>query len=106
MLYGTVPFKATNMGELQKQIITLDCSWGTPGEISKESLAFLKKVLEVDPKKRLSPAEILTDPWMYLSDKQIKAVEVFSTYEKEKIVNEFEYYNTKKEGVDPADDPF
>jgi len=33
-------------------------------------------------------------------------VEVFSTYEKEKIVSEFEYYNTKKEGVEPGDDPF
>lgn len=94
------------MGELQKQIIHLECSWGTPGEITKESLSFLKKVLEVDPKKRLTPAEILSDPWMQLSDKQIKAVEVFSSYEKEKIVAEFEYYNTKKEGVDLKDDPF
>jgi len=56
MLYGTVPFKATNMGELQKQIINIDCSWGTPGEISKESLCFLKKILEVDPKKRYTPS--------------------------------------------------
>jgi hypothetical protein len=66
----------------------------------------LKKVLEVNPKKRLTPSEILTDPWMQLSEKQIKAVEVFSQYEKDKIVSEFEYYNQKKEGVDPADDPF
>ena len=66
----------------------------------------MKKVLEVNPKKRLTPSEILTDPWMQLSEKQIKAVEVFSQYEKDKIVSEFEYYNQKKEGVDPADDPF
>jgi serine/threonine protein kinase len=34
MLLGTVPFKAQNMHELQKQILHLDCSWGTPGECS------------------------------------------------------------------------
>jgi len=42
MLYGTVPFKATNMTELQKQIINLECSWGSAGEITKEALFFLK----------------------------------------------------------------
>jgi hypothetical protein len=32
-------------------------------------------------------------------------VEVFSLYEKEKIISEFEYYNQKQEG-DMGDDPF
>lgn len=55
MLFGTVPFKATNMSELQQQIINLQCSWGTPNEISASALTFLKRVLEVDPVKRLTP---------------------------------------------------
>lgn len=55
MLFGTVPFKATNMIELQQQIIKLQCSWGTPGEISTGALTMLKKILEVDPNKRLTP---------------------------------------------------
>lgn len=78
MLFGTVPFKATNMVELQSQIISLQCSWGSPGEISKEALAFLKQVLEVDPKVRLTPTAILAHPWMRLSEKQLSDIAVFS----------------------------
>lgn len=67
----------------------------------------LKKILEADPKKRLTPQQIFADPWMQQTDEQLKAVHVFSDYEKVKIVQEFEYYNQKKEGeVDKEDDPF
>ena len=55
MLFGTVPFKATNMGELQQQIINVQCSWGSPGDISEGALSMLKKILEADPLKRLTP---------------------------------------------------
>lgn len=68
MLFGTVPFKATNMLELQQQIIKLQCSWGSPGEITPAALSFLKKILEVDPLKRLNPQQILNEPWMQLSE--------------------------------------
>lgn len=104
MLFGTVPFKATNMAELQAQIINLQCSWGTPGEISAPSLAFLKRVLEVDPAKRLTPVQILNDPWMYLSEQQMSEISVFTDNEKQKVVSEFMYYTTKAE--DKNDDPF
>jgi|TARA_B110000305_G_scaffold237549_1_gene301109 hypothetical protein len=44
---------------------------------------------------------------MQQTDKELEGVHVFSDYEKVKIVQEFEYYNTKKEGeVDKQDDPF
>lgn len=67
----------------------------------------LKKILEADPKKRLTPQQIFADPWMQQTDKELEGVHVFSDYEKVKIVQEFEYYNTKKEGeVDKQDDPF
>ena len=55
MLYGTVPFKATNMIELQQQIINVQCTWGAPNDISPGALSILKKVLEADPLKRLTP---------------------------------------------------
>mmetsp|Transcript_14808 Transcript_14808/g.10376 ORF Transcript_14808/g.10376 Transcript_14808/m.10376 type:complete len:88 (-) Transcript_14808:970-1233(-) len=48
MLYGAVPFKASNMAELQKQIVK-----GKPQfkeDISKEALDLLKQILEKDPK--------------------------------------------------------
>ena len=42
---------------------------------------------------------------MQMTESQIKSVEVFSLYEKEKIISEFEYYNHKVEG-DVGEDPF
>jgi len=65
----------------------------------------LKKILDPDPIKRLTPDQILADPWMQLTEAQKAQVEVFSQYEKEKIESEFEYYNQKKEG-DLGEDPF
>lgn len=62
-------------------------------------------MLEVDPGVRLTPQQILDHPWMQLSDSDLKDINVFSDYEKQKIVGEFEYYNKKKEG-DLGHDPF
>lgn len=62
MLYGTVPFKASNMSELQKQIIKVQTTF--KDEISSEAISLLKSILERDPSKRLSIPEILRHPWM------------------------------------------
>ena len=44
---------------------------------------------------------------MKLSDEQLRKVEIFSTNEKQKVVDEFEYYNVKKEdGRLNQEDPF
>jgi len=64
----------------------------------------LKKILEVDPAKRMTPYQIMDDPWMQMTDAQASQVEVFSDYEKQKIVSEFEYYNLTQENAN--DDPF
>ncbi len=71
MLYGTVPFKASNMTELQRQI----CKGQTTfkDEISPESIELLKGILEKDPKKRLSISEILRHPWMQNIPKNSKS---------------------------------
>ena len=42
---------------------------------------------------------------MQQTEAQIAQVEVFSDYEKQKIISEFEYYNQKQEG-DVGEDPF
>jgi len=52
MLYGSVPFKASNMTELQKQIIK--CQTSFKDEISTEAISLLKGILERDPSKRLT----------------------------------------------------
>ena len=43
---------------------------------------------------------------MQLTEQQISKIEVFTKHEKEKIVNDFEYYNQKKEDGKTGDDPF
>ena len=69
MLYGTVPFKASNMTELQKQITK--CQTTFKDEISEEAISLLKGILERDPTKRLTTTEILRHPWMIETDKTI-----------------------------------
>lgn len=67
----------------------MQCSWGSPGDISEGALGILKKILEADPLKRLTPQQILSDPWMQLTEAQIAKIEVFTKHEKEKIVSDF-----------------
>lgn len=52
MLYGTVPFKANNMSELQKLIIK--AKYTLKDDISAEAMELLKGLLEKDPLKRLT----------------------------------------------------
>jgi hypothetical protein len=47
MLYGTVPFKANNMSELQKLIIK--AKYTLKDDVSEESRELLKGLLEKDP---------------------------------------------------------
>jgi serine/threonine protein kinase len=66
MLSGTVPFKAGNMNELQKQITK-----GNPSvisDISDEANDLINRILEVDPKKRINIEQILEHPWLKLND--------------------------------------
>ena len=57
MLYGTVPFKANNMTDLHKLI--KQGKFNLKDEISEPAKNLIKKLLEVDPKKRLSIVKIM-----------------------------------------------
>ena len=57
MLYGAVPFKASNMNELHKQVVK--CKPTYKDEISKPALDLLQGILTKDPKKRLTEEQIL-----------------------------------------------
>lgn len=87
MLYGTVPFKANNMQELQKQIINVKTTF--KNEVSDEAISLLKGILERDPRKRLTYKKILAHPWM--AD-VVSHMNLFTDLEKEKIKGEFDYY--------------
>lgn len=57
MLYGTVPFKASNMSELQK--IIMKAKYSLREDISVEARELLKGMMEKDPAKRLTISDIL-----------------------------------------------
>jgi serine/threonine protein kinase len=57
MLYGTVPFKANNMSELQKLIIK--AKYTLKDDISDDARDLLTGLLEKDPQKRLTIPQIL-----------------------------------------------
>jgi len=98
MLFGAVPFKASNMAELHKQVLERQPTYKEE-EISFEALALLKGILEKDPTKRLNSDQILEHPWMLQKKAKGKKVNVFSEQEKEGIVSEFEYYNKRERDV-------
>ena len=93
MLYGAVPFKASNMNELHKQVVK--CKPTYKDEISKSALDLLQGILTKDPRERLTEEQILEHAWM--QDRPAKKVNVFTDSEKDGIISEFEYYNVKKE---------
>jgi serine/threonine protein kinase len=66
MLYGTVPFKASNMADLHKQVVKVkpDYKENTEESASLKALSLLTGILEKDPSKRLTILQILEHPWM------------------------------------------
>ncbi len=100
MLYGTVPFKANNMSELQKLIVKAKYTLKDDG-VSEEARDLLTGLLEKDPSKRLTIPLILQHKW--LSDANEK-MELFTDQEREHIKNEFTYNDTEK--YNRNEDPF
>jgi serine/threonine protein kinase len=93
MLYGTVPFKANNMSELQSIIIK--AKYSLKEDISLEARDLLRGMMEKDPNKRLSVSQILQHKW--LEDVQdSRNIELFTEQEKQCIRNEFTYHKSKR----------
>lgn len=91
MLYGTVPFKAHNMKDLHRSIIL--AKYSLKDTISPEAMDLIQKILEPDPTKRYTIAQILSHQWFVDIDEDI---ELFNDQEKEKILRDFTYTNTEK----------
>ena len=95
MVYGTVPFKGSDMKGLHKQI--LKGEYSLPDSVSAQVRDLITRILSVDPSKRATTAEILTHPWMFPRTK----VEVFTDSEIERINNEF-FYGSRTQGRNTA----
>lgn len=92
MLFGTVPFKASNMKELHKMIIKGKYHLKDDIPISDGAKSLMKAMLNTDPKTRISIAKILKHPWLQVSD---DAIEIFNAEEREVVKKEFIYNNPK-----------
>lgn len=62
MLFGCVPFKANNMDDLHKLIQKGELRF--PEYASPEAIELIRRLIVVDPKKRLSIPEILNSAWL------------------------------------------
>ena len=76
MLYGTVPFKATNMTELQKLI--MKAKYTLKDDISQEARNLLKGLMEKDPNKRMTIAQVLNHKWLEDAKTDFTSVELFT----------------------------
>lgn len=89
MLYGKVPFKANNMRDLNKMI--MKGSYSLKDGISPEAKHLLTRMLEVNPKKRITTSEVLKHSWLADVEEQ----ELFT--EAEKVTMQEEYSCRKKD---------
>jgi len=79
--YGHYPYDAKHPRDIMVKILTEPIRWQTKVKLSKNGLDFLKKLLEHDPKKRMTPTDALQHQWMKLvnSVKKEDEGEVIST---------------------------
>lgn len=95
MLYGTVPFKANNMTELQK--IIMKAKYCLKEDISLEARDLLKGLLEKEPAKRLNISQILGHIW--LKDAvDASDMELFTEQERQYIKTEYSYGKSSRYG--------
>lgn len=93
MLYGTVPFKAGNMTELQKLI--MKAKYTLKEDTSQEARDLLKGLMEKDPEKRMTISQILKHQWLE-DAKESHMVELFTEQEKQYIKSEYSYNRSKR----------
>eukprot|EP00350_Pseudokeronopsis_sp_OXSARD2_P010086 CAMPEP_0170553810 /NCGR_PEP_ID=MMETSP0211-20121228/11626_1 /TAXON_ID=311385 /ORGANISM="Pseudokeronopsis sp., Strain OXSARD2" /LENGTH=246 /DNA_ID=CAMNT_0010862373 /DNA_START=2178 /DNA_END=2918 /DNA_ORIENTATION=+ len=86
MLYGNVPFKANQMGDLNKMI--LDSSIEFKDTVSEQARDLMIKMLHKKPNERLTAEEALDHPWFDDVDEHI---DIFDEQELDLIKKEFTY---------------
>lgn len=91
MLYGTVPFKSTSVKDLYQ--IILKKKIALKDDVSEEARDLLMKLLERNPRRRLSSEEILGHKWM----QGIQEMSLF-TKEESKTLNKETWGKAKADG--------
>ena len=93
MLYGNVPFKANQMGDLNKMI--LDATIEFKDTVSEEARDLMVKMLQKNPNKRLTAEEALDHAWFVDADELGNNVNIFDEQELDLIKKEFTYVSQK-----------
>ena len=93
MLYGNVPFKANQMGDLNKMI--LDSTIEFKDTVSEESRDLMMRMLQKNPNKRLTAIETLEHAWFEDADALGNNVNIFDEQELDLIKKEFTYVSQK-----------
>ena len=88
MLYGTVPFKANNMKELHK-LITKG-KYSLKEGITEEAKNLLRRMLECDPRKRITIPDLYKHKWMYTEEAHTE-IAIFTEEEIQNVKKEYEY---------------
>ena len=63
MLVGQVPFKSSYYYDTVKEILEKEIDFEAL-EVTQSAKIFLKKILEKNPEKRMTPMEALSSPWL------------------------------------------
>ncbi len=93
MLCGTVPFKSKNMHDLHKLI--MKGKFNFKESLTEEAKDLLQRMLECDPRKRITIEEILDHPWMRDA---VESISLFTEAEKEAIRKEYSCHKKSKAG--------
>jgi len=72
IMYGAYPYDAKHPRDIMVKILTEPIQWQKKVKLSVDGLHFLKRLLEHDPKKRMTPEESLLHPWMALANSTSK----------------------------------
>ena len=68
MVYGDYPFYAEEIGEFVREVIKKEIQFPDNINISPELKDLLKKLLEKNPKNRITMEQIKEHPWMHILD--------------------------------------
>merc|ERR1740138_379496 len=64
IMYGHYPFDAKSPRDIMVKILTEPIPWQTKAKLSKDALNFLKRLLEHNPRKRMTAEQALDHPWI------------------------------------------
>jgi serine/threonine protein kinase len=90
MLYGNVPFKANQMGDLNKMIMDQQIEF--KDTVSEDARDLMLRMLQKNPNKRLTSEEVLDHQWF---DDVDTTLDIFDEQELDLIRKEFTYVTMK-----------